>query len=357
MLTRESPVCNTLKRRIRAARESAEPSRPKKKRDATPVKEQLTKSSLSGIQLEGAFHPSESMLPGSILQQLANGEILMPTTVHFIDVGQGNMVLIETANGRNFIFDCNLTDANKERVLGYVAREIGEGKFLHAFICSHRDADHMRGVKKLHARFPIQKIFDSDYPGTTTDTPEYRAYMDLRRRLGHEVIRKQTYEDFGRTRFRFLSAQDDRLPNNANAQGIVIKIEQRNEAMDRIEGSAMLPGDSDAETWRCGIMVDYGRSSVSSNILMAAHHGSISFFDDPGLQHHYKSHLKAINPAMTIISVGSNSHGHPDTTALRYYREHSTGSDEGHKVFRTDKEGTMKLTLKSGGGWNLKPSR
>ena len=277
----------------------------------------------------------------------------MPTTIHFIDVRQGNMVLIETASGTKFVFDCNITDANEDCVLDYVADQIGEGKSLHAFICSHRDAGHMRGVKKLHARFPIKSIWDSDYRGTTTDTPEYRAYMDLRRQVGHKVIKKLTCKDFGRTRFRYLSAKDDRLPNNANAQGIVIKVEQRNDAMDRIEGSAMLPGDSDAETWRLGILADYGKSDISSTILMAAHHGSISFFDDPGQLYCYKDHLKAIKPAMTIVSVGPNSHGHPNDTAMGYYREHSTGCKKGNKVYRTDTKGTMKLILDSGGGWNL----
>ena len=277
----------------------------------------------------------------------------MATIVHFINVGQGNMVLIETASGKAFVFDCNITDNNEDRVLDYVAGEIGEGKSLHAFICSHRDADHMRGVKKLHARFPIRQIWDSDYPGTTTDSPEYRAYMDLRRRLGSRTIEKATYNDYGRTRLRYMSAKDDRLPDNANAQGIVIKVEQRNQAMDRIEGSTMLPGDSDAQTWRNGVLKDYRKSQVSSDILMAAHHGSISFFDDPNDSHYYSEHLQAIKPDMTIVSVGDNSHGHPNETALRFYRKYSKGSNKGNKIYRTDVKGTMKLTLKSGGGWNL----
>ena len=277
----------------------------------------------------------------------------MGTIIHFIDVGQGNMVLIQAASGRRLIFDCNITDANENRVLNYVAKQIGEGKSLHAFICSHRDADHIRGVKKLHARFPIQKVWDSDYPGTTVDSVEYRAYMDLRRRVGSRVIKKQTYYDYGRTRLRIMSAQDKRLPRNANAQGIVIKVEQRNEAKNRIQGSAMLPGDSDAETWRYGILKDYMKSDVSSNILMAAHHGSRSFFDDPGDSSYYTAHLAAIKPEMTIVSVGPNTHGHPNRTALDFYRKYSTGSNKGNKVYRTDTKGTMKLILKAGGGWNL----
>ena len=275
----------------------------------------------------------------------------MPTIVHFIDVGQGNMVLIETANGKKFVFDCNITDENESRVLRYVSNQMGAGKQLDAFICSHRDADHMRGVKKLNARFPISEIWDSDYPGTTTDTPEYQDYMDLRRRLGSIIIQKKTREDFGRTRFRYLSAQDDRLPSNSNAQGIIIKIEHRSADGNLSLDSTMLTGDSDAETWRDGVMVDYNKSEVTSSILMAAHHGSIDFFDDPrDKKHYYSEHMTSIEPNMTFISVGSNSYGHPDEKALSMYRKYSTGSNKGNKVYRTDQQGTMKLTLKDSGG-------
>jgi hypothetical protein len=44
----------------------------------------------------------------------------MPTTIHFINVGQGNMVLIQAADGKTFMFDCNVTDQNESRVLDYV---------------------------------------------------------------------------------------------------------------------------------------------------------------------------------------------------------------------------------------------
>ena len=72
---------------------------------------------------------------------------------------------------------------------------------------------------------------------------------------------------------------------------------------------------------------------------MAAHHGSISFFDDPDDRYYYVEHLQAIKPCMTIVSVGPNSHGHPSETALKYYRKYSTGSDKGNKVYRTDVKG------------------
>ena len=51
--------------------------------------------------------------------------------------------------------------------------------------------------------------------------------MRLRREVGFKVIKRKTFKDYGRTRFRYLSAKDSRLTSNANEQGIVLKVEQR----------------------------------------------------------------------------------------------------------------------------------
>lgn len=279
----------------------------------------------------------------------------MSTLVHFVDVGQGNMTLIQCDDGSVFVFDCNLTAENKDRVLSYLADAIGWGSEIDAFICSHRDADHMRGVRELHSHFPIRKIWDSNYPGTSTDTSEYRDYMTLRREIGASVKRRLTRQDFGCTRLRYLSAADERLPDNPNAQGIVLKVEQRSLDLNQVCASAMLTGDSDAETWRGGILKDYSRTNLSCDILLAGHHGSITFFDDPADdRYYYVEHVKAMAPAMTIVSVGPNPHSHPDSKALELYAKYSSGSNKGNKVHRTDKQGTMELLLKDDGGWSLK---
>jgi beta-lactamase superfamily II metal-dependent hydrolase len=273
------------------------------------------------------------------------------TVIHFIDVGQGNMVLLEATNGKFYLCDCNITDDNEDLVLGYLGQIIGWGTTISAFICTHRDADHMRGIKKVHEYFPVASIWDSGHPGTTTNSTEYREYMELRRAVGFEEKKKQTRQDLGMTRLRYLSAKDERLEMNANAQGLVIKVEHWNSIS--CGSSTILTGDCDAETWRYGIMNDYSTSDVSTSILMGAHHGSITFFDDPAdTQHYYTAHIQAIRPAMTIISVGDNAHGHPDKKAIELYEKYSTGSKQGNKVFTTQNTGTMKLTLKDD-GWSL----
>lgn len=279
----------------------------------------------------------------------------MGTIIHFINVGQGNMALVETSNEKKIVVDCNVTDKNEENVLNYLKRKIGSRTRIDLFICTHRDADHMRGIRKLHAAFPITKIVDNDYPGTTTDTSEYRTYMRLRREVGAGIVKKKTRRDFGRTRFRYLSSCDERLAKNANAQGIVIKVEHLSANGLTALGSVVLTGDSDAATWRYGIQKDYARKELACDILLAGHHGSITFFDDPADdEHYYLDHIRAMRPAMTIVSVGKNPHGHPDRKALELYEECSRGSNKGNKVFRTDREGNMYVHLKDEGGWSLK---
>lgn len=72
----------------------------------------------------------------------------MNTIIHFIDVGQGNMVLIESSSGDKFICDCNVKGDNEDRVLSYLDGVIGVETPITTFICTHRDADHMRELEK-----------------------------------------------------------------------------------------------------------------------------------------------------------------------------------------------------------------
>ncbi len=149
-----------------------------------------------------------------------------------------------------------------------------------------------------------------------------------------------------------MNAQNDDLPDDPNAQSIVMKVEHH--GSEGALGSVMLAGDSDAATWRASICRDYSEADLSSSILLASHHGSLSFFDDPADErHYYIHHVKSVSPAMTVISVGRNSHGHPDPKAMELYERYTTGSKEGNKIYRTDTNGTIKLTLKDEGGWSL----
>lgn len=278
----------------------------------------------------------------------------MPTVLHFINVGQGNMTFIQADNGKRILYDCNVTNENEDRVLRYLGSLIEWSSKIDIFVNSHRDADHMRGIKKVHKYFPIQKIWDSGVTGGTTDSPEYKDYMDLRRRVGFLEVERLKKWTFGKTVLRVMNSKNDDLPDDPNSQSIVIKVQHSDSNGNYISG-VMLTGDTDAETWKYSIQNNYSKSDLSSDLLLASHHGSISFFDDEkDSQYYYTNHVSSISPALTIISVGDNPHGHPDEKAIELYEKYSTGSNKGNKIKRTDEDGTMKLILKDDGGWNLK---
>ena len=280
----------------------------------------------------------------------------MATTLHLIDVGQGNMTLIELANGKKFLYDSCITEDNEYDILNYITAQIGRRTNIDVFVCSHRDADHMRGIKKVHARFPIQHVWDSGATGTTPDCTEYREYMELRRAVGYTEVKHLTRWDYGNTRLRVMNSKNDELSDDANAQSIVIKVEHRDAQNDITRDSVMLTGDTDAVTWK-NIMKNYRKEKLLSSLLLSSHHGSITFFDDPADEdYYYTAHIKAISPEMTIISVGDNAHGHPDKKAIELYEKYSSGSNKGTKLCRTDKDGTIKVTLKDDGGWTLNRS-
>lgn len=264
--------------------------------------------------------------------------------IHFINVGFGTMALVKTST-KVIIYDCNITEENEGRVLGYLKRALGSDSSIDIFICSHRDADHMRGIKTLHSVFPISTIFDSGVAGTTCDSDEYEDYMDLRRRLGYKEIKANTFNIYGDTKCRWMNSKSSDY-SDPNEQSIVLKLEHDGGS------SCLLGGDTNFRPWKEKILPFYGEE-VKSDIFLAPHHGSITFFDDPSDQYYYMGHIKTIKPAMTIISVGSNAHGLPDEKAIELYTKYSTGSKGGNKVFTTESRGNMRLVLEDDGGWTL----
>lgn len=276
----------------------------------------------------------------------------MSTVIHFINIGQGNMTLIQLNNGKIMLYDCNLTNDNKDNVLRYLANIIGWNTNIDIFVNSHRDADHMRGVKIIHDYFPIRKVWDSGVTGGTPDSSEYKEYMDLRRKVGFKTIEHLKKWTFGKTVVRIMNSKNDDLSNNHNAQSIVIKVEHTDSSNNI--SSVMLTGDTDALSWKDSILKRYTPNDLKSDILLASHHGSKTFFDDPSnKEYYYEEHIKIIKPKMTIISVGDNGHGHPHEDSIQIYEKHSIGSNLGNKIRRTDLHGNIQLTLKDNSQWNM----
>lgn len=257
-------------------------------------------------------------------------------TCHFLNVGQGNMAIIIMPDNFVIVCDCNITNENETSVFTYLSR-VMPTSWIGVFVNTHRDADHMRGIKKLHEKYPIGRLYDSGVSGNT-DTIEYQQYMELRRKIPYDEVSDGMYMQ-NYPFVRILNGKRAGL-TDINAQSIVMHI-------DHDGSSLLLAGDSDVDAWLNYIMQGTG-AQVSSLVLCASHHGSHSFFNpDPEKYYDYVKHIEEINPAITIISVGDgNPHGHPDPLAIAQYEKYSYGTvDSGQKIFRTDIHGNMKLEL------------
>ena len=264
------------------------------------------------------------------------------TDIHFLKVGCGNMVLIIFPDDSIFMFDCNITEENEYEILAYLAAVIGPGREIDVFVNSHRDADHMRGIKQLNEVFPIKVIWDSGVPGTTTSSSEYRDYMELRRQLPTKEITELKYWEYGSATLRCMNSKSENY-SDPNNQSIVLKVEDGNV-------SAMLAGDTSFKPWKEKILKNYRDERLKTNILLAAHHGSLSFFDDPSDEkHYYIEHIKKILPEMTFISVGPNSNDLPNDKAMELYEKYSSGSNQGDKLFTTEDKGHIQVSLGENG--------
>jgi beta-lactamase superfamily II metal-dependent hydrolase len=266
--------------------------------------------------------------------------------VHFIDVGIGNMVLLLFPDNKVFVCDCNITNDNENEVLTYVKNVIGAEGTIDIFVNSHRDADHMRGIKKLHAAHTIHEIWDGGAPGTTTTSPEYKEYMDLKNKVTSKEILPRKYWTFGDVVIRSLNSKWDDY-SEANDHSIVLRFEYKNHSL-------ILTGDTSYKPWKEKILPFYSDDKIKCDVLLASHHGSLTFFNDPSDEKNYfTGHIKKLKPDITVLSVGPNVHDLPDNKSLELYELYTSGSSKGNKIFRTDKRGNIKVTFPADGSWSL----
>ncbi len=266
---------------------------------------------------------------------------------YILDVGCGNMAAIKFPNGKKILIDCNLTEENQGKILSFLKGN-GFDKF-DVFINTHRDLDHLRGIEFVNARIPILEIDDNGFSGET-DADDYQEYMKLRREKKSSIIKPRTYNSnfCPDVTIRYMNGVYNDKDYDINDTSIVIKIEYK-------DSSILFAGDTSFKPWKEKIIPFYS-SNVKSSLLVASHHGSKTFFDDPADEKNfYTAHLRAISPDMTFISVGENQWDLPDDSAVELYEKYSKGSNRGNKVFTTENKGHIKFELKDTGTWSVTP--
>lgn len=274
---------------------------------------------------------------------------------YLINCGSGLMHLIIFPDDTVMLYDCNVTDDNYSRIIKeldeyicekYYSDENAYIKAIDIFVNSHRDTDHLRGLKKINDIFPIRSIWDSGQSGANTDNPDYKYYMQLRRNLkaineSNLVVlvpSSRSIHNFSGVEIYCLADAKEYVELNMAMESAEPKVQHTNALVLLLkygEIKMLLTGDSDWKSWRDKIVPNFKDKTCSfmnTNILIASHHGSRSFFTDEdeideekNPENTYIESIKLINPDITLISCGDyDEYHHPNESAMKLYKEYTS---------------------------------
>ena len=254
--------------------------------------------------------------------------------VWFLDVGQGDAILIRTPDGKTILLDGGPSPSVLMSELG--RRLPFWDRRVDLVILSHPDDDHISGLLPVLERYDVGQVME---PGWKVEAPPYRAWEGLiqGRSIRRTFPRAGARLDLGRGAWMtvlhpgYTWIKGSHADTNNN--GLVIRLQMG-------KASFLFPADIEAEAERRLVS---NRANLDCVVLKVPHHGA-----DTSLSEGF---LRAANPQVAVISVGrDNRFGHPAATTIA--RLH----DAGVLILRTDELGSIELTT-DGRSYNIKTMR
>ncbi len=255
-----------------------------------------------------------------------------PPFVIAIDVGQGDALLARNAEGRVLLVDAGPADESRDQgrmAVEPLLRAEGIARVDHALL-SHAHRDHFGGLAWLARRGWIASLFEngSDSGGV------WRLALEsgLRRHAAvRGAVTRDTLIRIGASSLRIWAppadsvtrARGNAVENNRSLVGTLALGATR----------VFLPGDAEDEAERAQV------SRVSPvEILKSPHHGSRTSST--------REWVEALRPRIVLVSCGErNRFGHPSRATIGRYLQ------AGARVWRTDREGAVRVTVANGGAW------
>lgn len=234
--------------------------------------------------------------------------------IHFVDVGQGDCILISKNNEHVLIDAGNNEDGP---LLVEYFKELGIKKFKYV-IGTHAHEDHIGGIDNVINNFELGHYY---MPDVITTTKTFEDVLDAL------LVKKKAFETpnigdtfkLSDTEFEVLYLGNDK--SDLNNTSIVLKLTYKNTTY-------LFMGDATSTVER--ILINEGKD-LKSDVLKVGHHGS-----------QYSStaaFLKQVSPRYAVIQVGQdNDYGHPKQVTIDKLEKLKT------LTYRTDKHGTIILT-------------
>lgn len=241
--------------------------------------------------------------------------------VIFLDVGQGDAILVQTPEGKNILVDGGPDKNVVYKLDSYIP--ITKRK-IDLMIATHADLDHISGLAEVLYRYEVKSVLDNGLVGHTPAYYQWQNSIQEKNISKVSVDAPHTIALEDGISFQFLWPDQDIVATSEadkNFASVVVKL---------IYGdtSFLLTGDATIETEE--ILVEAG-SDLTSDVLKAGHHGSKY---SSGVEF-----VQAVDPIYGIISAGKdNTFGHPSLRALKNLEV------SGAEILRTDQDGDILFT-------------
>ncbi|HWR41289.1 MAG TPA: DNA internalization-related competence protein ComEC/Rec2 [Patescibacteria group bacterium] len=242
-------------------------------------------------------------------------------SVHFIDVGQGDAVLVVTPGGRAVLVDTGGTAGMSnafdvgERVVAPYLKHYGVRE-LEYLVLSHGHQDHAGGAAGVAGLIPVKNmVLAREQPALPVQAAIKKVGSVIPAYSGQEIR-------IDGVLFRMFQALEggtsSRKQTAGNEQSCVLQLEYGRHTF-LLTGDQEAPGEQQ--------LLRSGKLQPVS-VLKVGHHGSRTAASE--------EFLRATDPRYAIISVGyGNRFGHPHPDTLQRLKDHGTA------IYRTDLDGAV----------------
>ncbi len=247
--------------------------------------------------------------------------------VHFIDVGQGDAILIDLADVEVLIDGGDRSPGVVNYLNAYV-----DGA-LEVMVATHTHADHIGGLIDVLVKYDVSEIWLNGDTATSKTYTDFMNLVNAENANVHRAERGNTIQ-VGTLAFRVLNPKKPLYPD-ANNNSIVLSLSYG-------DVDFLFMGDAESEA-EGQMLVQSIVPLPDCEILKVGHHGSRTASSS--------QFLNLVKPDVAVYSckVG-NTYGHPHQETI------TALNDVGAKIYGTDVCGTV-LVSTDGRTYEVLPSR